>query len=142
MLPRTGRTFTGAFGFTPGMVPAPASAPFTTWADPRTPATIEPASRTSANHLLRIAHRLQFLAILRIHRLGAAARGIERNLVVVAELVEIGIGARQQMRNHAARTIDLRHHAARIRRHLLMQIELVIRPADERLRPTHPLRDQ
>src|SRR5437762_5553211 len=140
MLPRTGSTFTGEFGLSPGIVPAPASPPLSVCAEPRTGEPSEPTSTARTNHLPRIAgsrarlrRRLQLLPVLGIHRLGAAARGVERNLVVVAELVEIRIGPGQQMRDHPARTIDLRDDAARIGRHLLMQIELVIRRADERL---------
>ena len=41
------------------------------------------------------------------------------------------------MRNHASWTIDFGDHAARIRRHLLVHVQLVIGRADERLGEIH-----
>src|SRR5258705_13868553 len=107
MLPRTGSTWTGDFGSSPGIVPTPASAPFDVCANAGAPsaAASAPAARASTNplnllnpDLARIArsrargrrfgrrrHRLQLLAVLRIHRLGTAARRVVRDPVVHAE---------------------------------------------------------
>src|SRR5205809_1131004 len=111
MLPRTGNTLTGAFGFSPGIVPAPASDPFNVCADAVAPIASAPASANPLNPLPRIAgslacgrglgwrrHRFQLLAVLGIHRLGTAAGGVVRNRVVHAEFVEVRIGPGQQMR--------------------------------------------
>src|SRR6266702_6252770 len=126
MLPRTGSTLSGALGFSPGIVPAPARAPFSACAEPCTGVPSAPTSAI-ANHLPRIAgslargrglgwrrHRFQLLAVLGIHRLGTAARRVERNPIVHAEFVEIRVGPGQEMRNHASRTIDFGHNAARV----------------------------
>src|SRR5258705_13297378 len=107
MLPRTGSTWTGDFGSSPGIVPTPASAPFDVCADAGAPsaAASAPAARASTNPLNplnplnpklagiarsrargrrfgRRRHRLQLLAVLRIHRLGTAARRVVRDPVV------------------------------------------------------------
>src|SRR6267143_6009702 len=100
MLPRTGSTLIGDFGSSPGIVPAPASAPFDVCADAGVPsvAASAPAASASTNLLNpdlagiarslargrrfgRRRHRLQLLAVLRIHRLGTAARRVVRDPV-------------------------------------------------------------
>src|SRR5258705_2358003 len=132
MLPRTGSTLSGALEFSPGIVPARARAPLSACAEPCTGVTSAPTSAT-ANHLPGIAgslargrglgwrrHRFQLLAVLGIHRLGTAARGVERNPIVHAEFMQIRVGPGQEMRNHASWTIDFGDNTARIRRDLLM----------------------
>src|ERR1051325_7521802 len=104
MLPRTGNTLIGPFSLTPGIVPAPASAPLSVCAEARTPATTEPASNATTNHLFRIAERLSFLPVLRIHRLWSAARRFIRDFVVVGEFVEVRIDRKSTRLNFSHRT--------------------------------------
>src|SRR6185503_2655865 len=150
MLPRTGSTVIGDFGSSPGIVPAPASAPFSVCAEagvatsamtaatastnpmnpmnpmnlmnllnplnplnPRNPASSRIArSRTRGRRSGRRRHRLQLLAVLGVHRLGTAAARVVRDSVVRAELVQVRVRPRQQVGDHAARTIDFGNHPA------------------------------
>ena len=64
-----------------------------------------------------------------IHRVGTTARRIDRQLVARRKLGGVRIGARQKTRDLAFLAIDFLNHPARIRRHLLPQIELVVRRA-------------
>src|SRR5712691_6360439 len=122
MLPRTGSTLIGELGLRPGMVPAPASEPFSVCAYAVASIASAPAS-ANAVHLPSIAgslarrrlrrnrHGFQLLAVLRIHRLRTTARGVVRNPVVHAEFVEIRIGPRQEVWNDTSRPIDFGHHS-------------------------------
>ena len=76
-----------------------------------------------------------------IHRVGTTARRIDRQLVARRKLGGVRIGARQKTRDLAFLAIDFLNHPARIRRHLLAQIELVVRRAHERLGEIHRVGD-
>src|SRR5579871_92934 len=76
---------------------------------------------------------LQLLAIFRVHRLGSAARRLSWHAVAVGKLIQRRVGPRQHVRHHALRTLDLSHRVARIRRNVLVHVQLVIGAADERL---------
>src|SRR5439155_181249 len=86
----------------------------------------------------RPAHeRPQRVDVVRIHRGRAALRGFEGEAVSDGELVKIRVRSWQTTWNDAARAIDFFDDLTRIRRHLLVQIELVVRGADERLGQIH-----
>src|SRR5215510_5049793 len=113
MLPRTGNTLMGPFGFSPGIEPAPATEPFCSWPEAetcaRTTATVSAAaslariacSLARRSRLGRRRQRFQRFTVLRIHRFGTASRRLIGNAVVHAEFVEVRIGSRKQVRDHA-----------------------------------------
>src|SRR5262245_40368018 len=132
MLPRTGRTLMGPLGLTPGIVPTPASEPFCSCAEAGAFASAVAIAAASVRCLARIAgtlsngrglgwrrQRFQLLAVLGIHRFRTTASRFVRNPVIHAEFVEVRIGPGKQVRDHASRSIDFSHNAARIGWHLL-----------------------
>src|SRR5262245_10638327 len=153
MLPRTGSTLMGPFGFTPGIIPTPASEPLWSCAEidtvvSATASATETASLTGIagslsyrRRLGRRGQRFQLFAVLGIHRFGTTASRLVRDAVVHAEFVEVRIRSGKQVRDHASRSIDFSDNAARIRRHLLMEVELVVGRSDERRGEVHGIRD-
>ena len=94
-----------------------------------------PAGRRGRRHILQLQH------VLRIHRLGAAAGRLERELFLHGELAQKRVRARQVMRHVALLALDFGHVLTRIRRDLLMRIESPVRRTHERLGQIHRIRD-
>src|SRR5262245_65734562 len=111
MLPRTGSTLMGPFGFTPGIVPTPASEPPWSCAEigtvvSATASATETASLTGIagslsyrRRLGRRGQRFQLFAVLGIHRFGTTARRLVREAVGHAECVGVRISVGRQGRD-------------------------------------------
>src|SRR4030095_10894256 len=153
MLPRTGNTLMGPLEFNPGIVPTPASEPLWSCAEIGTVASAVASATETANlagiagslsyrrRLGRRGQRFELFPVLGIHRLRTAASRFIGNAVVHAEFVEVRIGSGKQVRDHASGSIDFGNDAARIGRHLLMQVELVVGRTDERLGEVYGIGD-
>src|SRR5690606_19899046 len=82
---------------------------------------------------LRRQQLLQPLAVLRVHRPRAAHRGLERNAVLLRELVQERVLARQVVREVIRRQHDLDAALARIRADSIRLAEHVVPRPEERL---------
>src|SRR3954451_15899665 len=71
-----------------------------------------PAGRRGRRHILQLQH------VFRIHRLGAAARRLERELFLDGELAQKRVRTGQVMRHVALLALDFRHVLTRVRRDL------------------------
>src|SRR5678815_938679 len=153
MLPRTGSTLMGPLGFSPGIVPAPASEPLWSCAEIDTVASARAMAAESANlasiacsltrrrRLRRRWQRFQLFTVLGIHRLRTTASRIIGNAVVHAEFMEVRVRPRKQVGDHASRSIDFGNDATWVRRHLLMHVELVVGRSNERFGEVHRIGD-